>query len=196
MREEWGLKGKFVVAYFGNLGRVHDLEVVLDVAEALRDDPDIVFAFIGPGAQRPILEGSARARGLDQVKFFPPQPRERRTAMLALGDLHLVTLRPECERVVFPSKLYGICAAGRALLFIGPTTSEIARIIEQRRLGVAFDRTATPAIANRLRAMKASPAEIAAFAAAGLAYYVSDGNVRRAAAEWTRVLAIVEGSNV
>lgn len=193
LRAEWGLTGKFVVAYFGNLGRVHDLEVVLDVAEALRDDPEIVFAFIGPGAQRPALEAAARTRGLDRVKFFPQQPRERRTEMLALGDLHLVTLRPGCERVVFPSKLYGICAAGRALLFIGPTTSEIARVIVQRRLGVAFDRVSVTEIAAQLRRLRHTPAEVAAFAAAGLAFYESDGSLRRAAAEWTAVLAAVEG---
>lgn len=189
LRAEWGLTGKFVVAYFGNLGRVHDLDIVLDVADALRDAPDIVFAFIGPGAQRPALEAAARRRGLDRVLFFPPQPRERRTAMLALGDLHLVTLRPGCERVVFPSKLYGICAAGRALLFIGPTGSEIAHVITQRRLGLAFDRTAVTEIAAQLRRLRTAPDEVAAFAAAGLAFYESDGCLRRANTEWRHVLA-------
>lgn len=192
LRTEWGLTGKFVVAYFGNLGRVHDLDVVLDIAEALRAEPDIVFAFIGPGAQRPALEAAARLRELKSVRFFPPQPRERRTAMLALGDLHLVTLRPECERVVFPSKLYGICAAGRALLFIGPTESEISRVVVQRGLGLAFDRTAVPAIAQKLRELRSAPTEVAAFAAAGLAFYASDGCLRRAFQEWINMLAAVE----
>lgn len=195
LRAEWGLTGKFVVAYFGNLGRVHDLDIVLDVADALRDEPDIVFAFIGPGAQRPTLEAAARRRGLDRVLFFPPQPRERRTAMLALGDLHLVTLRPGCERVVFPSKLYGICAAGRALLFIGPTDSEIARVIVQRNLGLAFDRTAVPAIAAQLRRLRTAPAEVASLAAAGLAFYESTGCLRRANTEWRQVLAAIGASS-
>lgn len=192
LRAELGLTDKFVVAYFGNLGRVHDLDVMLDVAEALRDEPQIVFAFIGPGAQRPALESAARTRGLDRVRFFPPQPRERRTAMLALGDLHLVTLRPGCERVVYPSKLYGICAAGRALLFVGPMESEIARLILQRRLGLAFDRNAVTAIAENLRRLRTSPTEVAAFASAGRAFYESEGCLRRAAAEWTKVVAEVE----
>lgn len=192
LRTEWGLTGKFVVVYFGNLGRVHDLDVVLDIAEALREEPDIVFAFIGPGAQRLTLESAARARNLDRVKFFPPQPRERRTEMLALGDLHLVTLRPQCERVVFPSKLYGICAAGRALLFIGPPASEISRIIVDRRLGLAFDRSTVFEIAAELRRLRHAPADVAAFAAAGLAFYESDGCLRRASTEWTKVLASVE----
>ena len=41
-----------MVAYSGNLGRVHDLEPVLQVAEVLRDDAAFVFLFIGGGAQR------------------------------------------------------------------------------------------------------------------------------------------------
>ena len=191
LRAEWGLTGKFVVAYFGNLGRVHDLEVVLDLANALRDEPDIAFAFIGPGAQRPALEAAARSRGLDQVRFFPPQPRERRTEMLALGDVHLVTLRPGCERVVFPSKLYGICAAGRPVFFIGSTASEIAGMVVRHRLGLAYDRGAVAAMADRLRRLRRAPDELAAFGAAGLAFYASDGCLRRASQQWRDLLALV-----
>src|SRR6185369_10286114 len=75
LRATWNLRGKFVVAYSGNLGRVHDLRPVLELAEALRDDDRIAFVFIGGGAQRVPLETEARRRQLDHVSFHPPQPR-------------------------------------------------------------------------------------------------------------------------
>ena len=97
VRTLWGSEGKFTVVYSGNLGRVHDLEPVLDAAEALRSDPRIVIVFAGAGALRPVLEAEAKRRGLDRVHFREPQPRGRLSAALAAGDLHLVTLRPGCE---------------------------------------------------------------------------------------------------
>ena len=112
-REAWGLAGKFVIAYSGNLGRVHDLGPILAAAEILRGEPDLVFAFIGDGAGKAPLEAEARRRGLAQVRFFPSQPRDRLAAVLAAGDVHLVSLRADCARFVFPSKLYGIMAVGR-----------------------------------------------------------------------------------
>ncbi len=35
-------------------------------------------------------------------------------------DLHLVSLDPACEGLLFPSKVYGIRAAGRPLLWLRP----------------------------------------------------------------------------
>jgi glycosyltransferase involved in cell wall biosynthesis len=112
-RNEWHLVGKFAVVYSGNLGRVHDLEPVLEVAATLRDAPDIVFLFVGTGPRHGALAAQAQGRGLANVFFFPPQPRAQLGATLAAGDLHLVTLRPGCQTVVFPSKLYGIAAVAR-----------------------------------------------------------------------------------
>lgn len=191
LRADWGLEGKFVVAYFGNLGRVHDLDPVLDVAEALRDDRRFQFVFIGPGAQRIPLEAAARHRKLGNVRFFPAQPRERRTEILALGDVHLVTLREGGERVVFPSKLYGICAAGRPVLFIGPRSSEIAQLIVERSLGLAFSRAEIAAIAAGLRTLCDTPAQLDRFGASGRSFYEHQASTAQAAARWTHVLDVV-----
>ena len=49
LRREWGLAGKFVFGYSGNLGRAHEFETVLAAAERLRDDPRFVFLMIGGG---------------------------------------------------------------------------------------------------------------------------------------------------
>lgn len=158
LRAEWGLTGKFVVAYSGNLGRVHDLAPLLEVAEALRDDPEIVFVFIGDGAQRAALEADAKRRSLTQVNFFPAQPRERLDVTLGAGDVHFVTLLPGCERLVFPSKLYGITAVGRPVFFVGPRPCELARIVVEKGFGAAAERSDITSIAVALRRWAQEPA--------------------------------------
>jgi colanic acid biosynthesis glycosyl transferase WcaI len=154
LRAAWELTGKFVVAYSGNLGRVHDLDPVLSIAEAMSDEPEIAFVFIGHGAQREHLEAETKRRQLRNISFHPPQPRDQLAASLAVADLHLVTLRPGCEHLVFPSKLYGIAAAGRPVIFIGPSGCEVARMIREHGFGQTAERHQIPEIATAIRRMR------------------------------------------
>ena len=139
LREEWGLGGKFVVGYSGNMGRAHESDTVLEVAERLRDERDVVFLWIGDGAQRSRLETEARRRGLRNCLFKPYQPRERLAESLSVPDVHLVTLRECLEGLIVPSKFYGIAAAGRPVAFIGSLDGEIARLVEAHKCGVAVE---------------------------------------------------------
>lgn len=189
LRQEWGLVGKFVVGYSGNLGRVHDLWPVLDIAAQLRDTPEIAFLFIGGGAQRKALVDAAHARGLTNVQFRPALPRSALNLGLALPDLHLVTLLPGCERLVFPSKFYGVCAASRPLLFIGPPHCDLARIVREHLLGHTFARTQTDAAAGALRALARSPTDATRFGQAAWAYGVENASRERALARWIAVLS-------
>jgi glycosyltransferase involved in cell wall biosynthesis len=170
LRAAWNLTGKFVVAYSGNLGRVHDLDPVIALAALLRDDAAIAFLFVGAGAQRAALESTVRAQRLPNVHFHPPQPRNALAASLAVGDVHLVTLRPGCESYVFPSKLYGVAAVGRPVIVIAPSQTELGRLVVDHGLGRAFDRTALAALAAEIRLLAGDPAECARRGSAALRF--------------------------
>jgi len=189
LRAAWQLEGKFVVAYSGNLGRVHDLGPVLDVADALRDAPEIVFVFIGGGAQRARLESQVAARGLTQVQFHPAQPRERLAAALALGDLHFVTLLSGCEQLVFPSKLYGVTAVGRPVFFIGPRGCEIARLVAERGIGRAFACDDIASIASAIRQLSMDSGQMAGLSTGAAAFGREHTGPDRAATGWEELLA-------
>lgn len=149
-KRAWGVADKFVVLYSGNLGRVHDLEPVLDVAAELRAVPEIAFVFVGSGAQQRILQAAASERHLTNVTFRPPESRANLSASLSAGDLHWVTLKPGCETCVLPSKFHGIMAVARPVLFLGPTNSELFRSISESNLGLSFSRNQTIAAAQAI----------------------------------------------
>jgi len=187
-REIWGLRGKFVVAYSGNLGRVHDLGVVADLAEALREDAAISLLVVGDGAQRESLQADIARRGLANVMFRPAQPRAQLAGSLATGDVHLVTLRDGCEHLVFPSKLYGIAAVGRPVLFIGPAQCEVARCVREHGLGCAVSRGQLDQAAAFVRALARDPAEREPYREAALAFASRHG-LAEAARSWDRWLS-------
>jgi colanic acid biosynthesis glycosyl transferase WcaI len=184
LRTAWGLAGKFVVLYSGNLGRAHDLGPLLEVAAQLRAHDHITLVFVGAGAQRATLMAAAQQRGLTNIQFQPPQPRADLAASLALGDLHLVTLRPGCETAVFPSKLYGITAVGRPVLFIGPRDCELAGLVREHGFGRTFTRDESVPIAATISALSIAPAECAQLGRAAERFSIHFGNANTAAQHW------------
>jgi len=188
IRASWGLTNQFIVGYSGNLGRVHDLDSIIELAEKLRHDPEIWFVLVGGGPQRRQLEEAAAQRGLRQIRFLPPAPRADLAASLGSADLQLVTLRPGCERCVFPSKLYGVAAVGRPVLFIGRQHSEIAQTVVRHGMGGAFDRTNLASAADLVRSLQASPALLQGAADRALRFAALTPGAEAAAAAWEQWL--------
>jgi glycosyltransferase involved in cell wall biosynthesis len=159
LRRAWGLEDKFVVCYSGNMGRAHEFDTILDAAERLADKVGaIAFLFIGGGAQRRRVEDEVRRRGLANVQFRPYQDRAGLSFSLGVGDVHLVSQRPEVEGYVFPSKLYGILAAGRPLVFIGDPAGEISALLERECIGAAVRQGDAAGLAGQLLRLAGDPA--------------------------------------
>ena len=137
LRHAWGLQDKFVVGYSGNLGRAHDWRTMLEAATRLREREDIRFVLIGGGRGLRDFSEAAQARGLANVQLQPYQPREALAQSLSSPDLHWLSLRPALEGCIFPSKWYGILAAGRPSLFIGDPEGELARRLRDSGSGFA-----------------------------------------------------------
>ena len=98
-----GLAGKFVVLHAGNIGQSQNLESVIAAAELLRECRDTVFVFIGDGTGRAALEDSVRARRLQNVRFFPYQPREQMRWTYAAASVFIVSLKPGLAGYIVPS---------------------------------------------------------------------------------------------
>lgn len=132
------LEGQFVVVYSGNMGLAHEFDTVLDAAESLRGQR-VVFLFIGEGPRRVEVEAATRLRGIDNIRFLPSQPPEKLSESLSAADAHLVTMRSNLCGLVVPSKVYGVLAAGRPCLFVGPADSEAARLIRETDSGFVVE---------------------------------------------------------
>lgn len=163
LRQAWQLEGKFVVGYSGNLGRAHEFETVLAAASQLREQANIVFLCIGGGKHFETLARRAREDGLDGgFRFLPYQNRDELKYSLGAADVHWISMRPELEGLIFPSKLYGIAAAGRPVLAITPGRGEIAELVRQHGCGAAIDPGDGTGLARSIRRLAADPALCAA----------------------------------
>ncbi|GAG45014.1 unnamed protein product, partial [marine sediment metagenome] len=135
-RRKWNKDGRVTLMYSGNLGVGHELDTVLHAANRLDRGANLRLLFVGEGKMRARLIALACELGLDNVGFCPPQPLAALSDSLAAGDIHLISQRGGTEGLIVPSKLYGIMAAGRPVVFIGPDHCEVARIIRDSGLGI------------------------------------------------------------
>ncbi len=116
-----------LAAYVGSLGVAQGLDVVLDAAAAL---PDVCFAMIGDGSDRPRLLAERDRRGLTNLRLLPPVPRAQVPGVYAACDIAIVPLRDVPIFSTFvPSKLFELLAAGRPI--VGAVRGEARAILER-----------------------------------------------------------------
>jgi glycosyltransferase involved in cell wall biosynthesis len=217
LRAEWGLAGKFVVGYSGNLGRAHEYGTLLDAIERLerqrgkgldgegesaalgRGDvcanktPDIVWLFIGGGALYEEFETEADRRRLRSVRFRPYQPRERLAESISAADVHLISLRARLEGLVVPSKFYGIEAAGRPVIFIGDKDGEIARLIARHQCGRTVAEGDGAELARAVLELAADPMSCRQLGEQARQAFTAEYDKCIAVTRWEHLLAKVSG---
>lgn len=137
LKKEWGLGGKFIVLYSGNIGYLHEFDTIISAAEDVQNKryKDVVFVFIGEGIKKEYIRKKAEEKGLNNILFFSYQPREILTYSLGLANISLVTLEKGFEGMVVPSKIYGILASGRPVIAVVGGESEIVEIIRKGKCG-------------------------------------------------------------
>ena len=190
LRDEWGLGDAFVVGYSGNLGRAHEFETLLGAARLLAHRDDIVFLMIGGGHESARLAARVADEGLaDRFRFRPYQPRERLSESLGAADVHWLSLRPEMEGLIVPSKFYGIAAAGRPVIAITDLDGEIARIVRREDCGMAIAPGDAPGLAAAIEDLAGDPARVAAMGGAARAVIEREFGRVDAFERWDRLFS-------
>ena len=188
LRQAWGLKDKFVVGYSGNLGRVHDINTILQASVELVDS-EIVFLCIGGGAQYDALKEAVEKRGLTQLfRFMPYQSGTELPYSLSAADVHWVSHKPEFEGLLFPSKFYGIAAVGRGIIAITSRQSELANLVSEYRCGLVIEQGDGKTLAFELKRLRHAPELCSAMGANARAMLNARFTRAQAIKTWMQIL--------
>ncbi|MBV8477427.1 MAG: glycosyltransferase family 4 protein [Acidobacteria bacterium] len=150
------------VLYSGNLGLAHDVETLQRAVGQLKEDQRFRFIFAGSGARRSELEAWCRLENVQNIEFRPYSSRSLLGESLGSAHIGLITQRDSCLGSVVPSKIYGLLAAGRPVLFIGPSASTVAQIIERFDCGWHVNCGDERRLLHLLSELLANPSEIVA----------------------------------
>ena len=154
-----GLVDRFVVMHSGNVGLSQNLEVLIEAADRLRSKARLTIAIVGDGSKRRALEAMAAARGLDNVRFFPYQPKALLHDSFAAADVFVVSLKSGLEGFIVPSKVYGILAAGRPYIAATDPSAEAAAIARDGGCGLVAAPGDPAALADAIVTLHDDPAD-------------------------------------
>ena len=152
---EHDLSGKFVVSYIGTIGMAHRVDIMLEAAQRC-EDPDIVFAVIGAGAEWETLQAKQEALQLSNVRLIGKVPKADVPYMLALTDASLVHLKASpLFKTVIPSKMFEAMAT-RTPIILG-VEGEAQDIVEEAGAGVFMPPEDAGALVEAAKRLKGNP---------------------------------------
>ena len=156
LAEELGVKGKFVVSYFGTHGMAHHLETVFHAARRLGSSKNIVFLMVGDGAERQALVQMRDKMALDNVLMLDQQPKSRMREFWALSNISLVLLKKsDLFKTVIPSKIFESLAMAKPIIL--GVEGESAELLEAAKAGICIEPEQADDLAARVLELSQNP---------------------------------------
>ena len=108
--------GEFRAVYAGNLGKMQNVELILEAATLMRDESEVSFYIVGGGVNEERLKAFAKEKELTNVKFVGMQPSEEVADLYAAADVNLIPLQKGLIYAALPSKTADCLIAGKPII--------------------------------------------------------------------------------
>lgn len=186
----------FVALYSGNMGSWHDIDMIVEAAKLLADDQRIRIRMVGGGKRRAAAEARSLQLGLCNMSWGDFVPLEKLGELLASCDVAIVSQRDGLTGIAVPCKLYGILAAGRAVLAAAPADCETALVIREESCGIVMPPHDSAKLATALRRLADDPAECGRMADRARSAYEQKYSLAEARKRFQRLWNLPESSSV
>lgn len=104
IKKKYGLAGKFMIIYGGNMGIGQNLTLYLKLAKEKQHLKDVLFFFIGNGTEKEKLRKIVRAENIANVRIEDTIPHEDYLHILRCASIGIITLGPPQFFANCPSK--------------------------------------------------------------------------------------------
>lgn len=133
--KKYNLSGdKFYAIYAGNIGKMQNVEIVVNAAKELQDREDIQFLIIGDGARREAIE--EMAAGLKNVTMLPMQPSELATHIYSAAGVNIIPLVAGGTKTAMPSKTGVVLSCGKPVVFCFDASERFVNSVKDSRAGM------------------------------------------------------------
>lgn len=157
LRRAWNTLEKFCVMYSGNFGLAHDFVTLNGAFARLGQRPELDLVLVGDGPRKASVVTLAEQRALTSMRFLPLFPRESLGDSLTAADVHLISLEQALSGMVVPSKLYGVMAAGRPSVYVGPRQSDVWRVLVETESGICVENGDVDGLVDALERLRTQP---------------------------------------
>ena len=117
------------------MGVAQGMDILLDLADAMRQRSDVGFLFVGRGRDAKRLAADAAARGLDNVLFHEEIDPDEIPALYAQCHVGLVALDPRHKTHNIPGKFLTYMQSGLPVLANVNAGNDLANLIRHEQVG-------------------------------------------------------------
>jgi colanic acid biosynthesis glycosyl transferase WcaI len=186
--EQYGLDGKFVVSYAGNMGPGQDLDAFIESASLLSGYHMIHFLMMGDGMLCDRFKKKIEELRLDNFTFLDYQPYSLMLQIYASSDLCLVPQSKEIINAAVPSKVYRIMACARPVLATTRHGSDLARLINDANCGLISDSGSAKKLAEAVLSAEHDREHLRIMGESGRKYVVNNFSRQSIAKEYHELI--------
>lgn len=184
-----------VLLYAGTLGLKHQPSLLLDLAEAFTDRPDVRLIVASEGVGARWLTDQAHG-DVPVLEVIPFQPFEVLPEMLATADVLLVLLQPDAGVFSVPSKVMTYQCAARAVLASMPEENLASRTLRESGAGIVVEAGDSEQFVAAARELVDDPERRDRMGAAAGRYAAETFDIDRIGSSFVRVIRTVVGEPV
>ena len=130
-------KNFFYVTYAGNIGKMQNVEIIVESAKILRNEKNIKFVIIGEGSN--LNEVKEMSSGLDNVIFFPFQPSDVAKDIYSFTDVNVIPLVNGGIKTALPSKTGVILSCGKPTIYTFGNDALFSKKIQEHNAGYVVE---------------------------------------------------------
>lgn len=125
----------FDLLFAGNIGPAQSVETIIETANILKNNNNIIFHIVGDGLSREKCENLAKKYQLNNVKFYGFHPANKMPEFYKKADAFLITMEDnEVVNNTLPAKIQSYMVAGRPIF--GAINGEVKLVVEDAKCGL------------------------------------------------------------
>lgn len=141
---------RFNVIYAGNIGKMQNIEIIIEAAKILKDEDNIHFYFVGDGVEKNNYQEKVKDYNLSNVTFLPMQPAAKAHYIYAMADVNVIPLHKGVIKTALPSKTAVCLATGRPIIACLDLNSNFAQSISKLDNCYVVDPKSSKDLANQI----------------------------------------------
>jgi glycosyltransferase involved in cell wall biosynthesis len=135
-REKFCLQDKIIFFYGGNIGVAQDMDNIIRLAEALRNDQRAFFLLAGEGSEVERLKALTAQKQLRNIRIHPALDQREYLSLLFEVDVGLISLERNLKTENYPGKMLGYMYSSLPILASLNPKNDLASVLDQSQAGL------------------------------------------------------------
>jgi glycosyltransferase involved in cell wall biosynthesis len=132
------LHDRKIFVYIGNMGIAQGMDILVDLAESMRNRRDVGFLFVGRGTEVENLQTSAANKKLDNILFYDEIDSKEIPSLLDMCHIGLIALDPRHKSHNIPGKFLTYMQAGLPVLARINGDTDLVDLIKNENVGRVY----------------------------------------------------------